>query len=457
MKTDGVIQRFYIPMRKESPITFGVYDLVNDTFVPSASNTAFTANARMMIDDGTTSPYYSIPVVVPTPSTKTGSIADQIDRINENIANAYDVCRQIGRTMPPIENSFYLEPTILEQRFQTFTVTFENYDGTVLQTGQYYCGQTPVYSGSTPIKPSDTIYDYTFSGWGNLMPVTGSITYTAQYTSSLRNYTVNWKNWDNSVIETEYYHYGDLPIYKGTTPTRPYDGYTYTFDSWSPAVTAITQNQNYIAQYTHSAPIPSTKMYYKKVENGKTVNGGYPAYNVYLRDSRADGYSEVVNFSNFNGRYWGSDTTNIYFVTPIIPPINDIQWWFNACPNLTSISNIHYVKTDYVDTLSSIFTGTKLKTIDISSWNTDNVVHKTNGEVVLNHMLRGCGSLTYLDLSNMDFTRFANTAYSDGLTTSMIEGCRNVQTAYCKTAADKAILDQLLSDLSYSWRFTVKQ
>lgn len=164
MKTDTNTVRFYVPMQRESDSVKGAYDLVNNTFTPSATSTAFTANQRLIIDDGTNSPYYYTPVVVPTPSTKSGSIANQIDRINENIANAYDVCRQIGRTMPPIENSFYLEPTILEQRFQTFTVTFENYDGTVLQTGQYYCGQTPVYSGSTPTKPSDTIYDYTFSG-----------------------------------------------------------------------------------------------------------------------------------------------------------------------------------------------------------------------------------------------------------------------------------------------------
>lgn len=114
MKTDGDVVRFYIPTKRASDNKYGFYDLVNNTFSPSASNTAFTAGSVSISNDGTNSPYYSLPVVVPTPSTKSGSIADQIDRINENIANSYDVCEQLGRSMPDTENSYYLRPTILQ-------------------------------------------------------------------------------------------------------------------------------------------------------------------------------------------------------------------------------------------------------------------------------------------------------------------------------------------------------
>ena len=189
MKTDGNVVRFYIPTKRASDNKYGFYDLINNTFSPSASNTAFTAGSVTISNDGTNSPYYSLPVVVPTPSTKSGSIADQIDRINENIANAYDVCRQIGRTMPSNMNSVNLEPTILDSTL--YTVTWQNYDGTILETDYYFSGETPVYDGINPTKPGDSTYTYTFDGWSPAVTtVTQNVIYTAQYSSSYVNYTI---------------------------------------------------------------------------------------------------------------------------------------------------------------------------------------------------------------------------------------------------------------------------
>lgn len=66
-----------------------------------------------------------------------------------------------------------------------YTVTFKNYDGTILSTQKVLSGEVPVYEGSTPVKPSDDTYNYTFNGWlPELGPVTGNVEYVAQYTAT---------------------------------------------------------------------------------------------------------------------------------------------------------------------------------------------------------------------------------------------------------------------------------
>ena len=64
------------------------------------------------------------------------------------------------------------------------------------------------------------------------------------------NYTVTWVNEDGTVIATEEYTGGQTPEYKGETPTKADDDkYTYTFNGWSPAVSAVTADTTYTATY----------------------------------------------------------------------------------------------------------------------------------------------------------------------------------------------------------------
>ena len=74
-----------------------------------------------------------------------------------------------------------------------YTITFVNYDGSVLQTGKVKYGETPVYSGETPTRPATAEFTYTFTGgWDPaITAVTGDATYTAVYTTAINTYGVS--------------------------------------------------------------------------------------------------------------------------------------------------------------------------------------------------------------------------------------------------------------------------
>lgn len=65
----------------------------------------------------------------------------------------------------------------------TYTVTWKNWDGTVLAEDTVEEGVVPEYSGSTPTKPEDGSYTYEFSGWDpEPAAADDNVTYTAQFT-----------------------------------------------------------------------------------------------------------------------------------------------------------------------------------------------------------------------------------------------------------------------------------
>ncbi len=144
-----------------------------------------------------------------------------------------------------------------------FTVTWKNYDGSTLKTDAVEYGNTPSYSGITPTKAGNAQYTYTFSGWSPAVSaVTSDTTYTAQFSSTVNKYTVTWKNADGTVLETDTkVSYGATPSYDGNTPTKAGNSkYTYTFNGWTPTVSAVKGDAEYTATFT-STPKSYTVTY----------------------------------------------------------------------------------------------------------------------------------------------------------------------------------------------------
>ena len=117
-----------------------------------------------------------------------------------------------------------------------------------------------VKDGETIPRPADpTREGYAFTGWHKDdtpwdfdAPVTGDMTLTAQWE---KLYTVTWQDWDGTVLETDTgLTAGTVPSYGGADPTRPATAEaSYTFAGWHPAVTAVTGDAFYTAQYTTQA------------------------------------------------------------------------------------------------------------------------------------------------------------------------------------------------------------
>ena len=68
-----------------------------------------------------------------------------------------------------------------------YLIIFENYDGTILQSGDVEYGTLPEYSGDVPTKSGDDIYSFTFIGWSpEIVSAKATATYTAQFKSASR-------------------------------------------------------------------------------------------------------------------------------------------------------------------------------------------------------------------------------------------------------------------------------
>ena len=138
-----------------------------------------------------------------------------------------------------------------------YTVTWVNWDNKELEKDKDVpYGATPKYDGKEPTKAGNAQYSYKFTGWNPaLSPVTGDVTYKAQFEAVTNTYTVTWVNWDNKELEKdEDVPYGADPEYDGDTPTKAADAqYSYKFKGWTPEVKTVTGDATYQATYAKEA------------------------------------------------------------------------------------------------------------------------------------------------------------------------------------------------------------
>ena len=139
---------------------------------------------------------------------------------------------------------------VYQQTVNQYTVTWNDWDGTQLKSEKIAYGETPAYSGENPSRADDEKATYTFNGWSPaISPVTGNVTYTAQYTENIKSYDIFWKNEDGTPLGTDRVRYGETPAFSGT-PTKEGDAqYTYTFTGWDPEVTPVTGPAVYTAVF----------------------------------------------------------------------------------------------------------------------------------------------------------------------------------------------------------------
>ena len=138
------------------------------------------------------------------------------------------------------------------EEVRKYTITWKNYDGSVIKTEQIPYGTTPKYDGDDPTKPSTAECSYSFKNWSPaLVPVIGDAEYTAQFTETTRKYTIKWVNYDGTILEIDECAYDETPHYDGVNPSKAsIRGIDYSWAGWNPSPVPVCRDQVYTAIYS---------------------------------------------------------------------------------------------------------------------------------------------------------------------------------------------------------------
>ena len=139
----------------------------------------------------------------------------------------------------------------------TYDATVNEYEITWLSDDDSVIDLTSVAYGDTPALPTPTKaataqYTYEFAGWTPAVaPVTGTATYKATFTPTLRSYTVTWKDDDGTTLGEDTLAYGSTP--SRAAPSKAATAqYTFAFTGWSPAISTVTGEATYTATYSQT-------------------------------------------------------------------------------------------------------------------------------------------------------------------------------------------------------------
>ena len=164
-----------------------------------------------------------------------GSGAQTVDITNVTASTCYKLNTQSGNK---------IQATVVDCREEVtpvyFTVTFQDWNGTVLKTEQ-------VEQGKSATAPADPVREgYTFIGWDkSFSNVQSDLTVTAQYEKNVVYYTVTFLDWDGTTLKTEQVEQGK----SATAPAAPVrEG--YTFKGWDKDFSNVQSDLTITAQYS---------------------------------------------------------------------------------------------------------------------------------------------------------------------------------------------------------------
>lgn len=154
-----------------------------------------------------------------------------------------------------------------------YKITFQNEDGSVLQTSEVEYGKLPVFEKGTPTKASTVQESFTFAGWDkDISKVTGEAVYTATYTAkkitrddvNYLHFTVSFESNGGSEVVSQLVADGGV-AFKPEEPMRE----RYTFGGWY-IDAALTK------PFSFSTPITSDiTLYAKWIKGSPEVEATY--------------------------------------------------------------------------------------------------------------------------------------------------------------------------------------
>jgi hypothetical protein len=170
----------------------------------------------------------------------------------------------------------------------------------------YFIGDPVTALGSGTLARTN----YSFLGWNTSSTattamastpmVTGGVTWYAVW--ALNTYTVTWLDGDGTALETDLnVPYGAIPAFNSANPTKAATAeFTYTFNGWSPAVSAVTADVIYMPTFSEANNLLVTP---PAVETGLIYNG-----TVQTGVNAGPGYSLTGNTGTEAGNYTATAT-----------------------------------------------------------------------------------------------------------------------------------------------------
>ena len=217
------------------------------------------------------------------------------------------------------EDMYYLP--VFTSITKKYTITLKNANNGADIPIEVAYGSKPEYS---PKKDPTAQYTYSFTGWSPAFTtVTGTATYTAQWSSTINTYTITWKNGETVLETDENQDYGTATAYNGTLPTKEADeNFAYTFSGWKSSLTGTTYvngstpavggETTYEAQYSTTPRYPVTFNNYDGTQLSRATytQGVAPAYaGVPTRKRDSDGYFKFIGWKNSNGVFYAPNAT----------------------------------------------------------------------------------------------------------------------------------------------------
>lgn len=184
----------------------------------------------------------------------------------------------------------------------------------------------------------------------------------------------------NVAINVAYSNYQDRAMWEGSGP------YNYIY-----SIAQMAQEIENMLNYT----VPAIAEAYAVLSEDNTV------LTFYYDDKKvARGGMSVGPFGDYPDREWNSHSTEVkrvVFTESFVEyrPTGTNHWFYDM-NNLTTIQGIHYLRTDNVTSMQSMFHFCyNLRDLDVSGFNTENVTDMWG-------VFEGCRSLTTLDVSNFN-------------------------------------------------------
>lgn len=160
---------------------------------------------------------------------------------------------------PQNDTYYYWDDSDHKWKEKTYTITWKNYDGTIIQTAdadgvpqnsyEVTYGTMAEFLGANPTREKDADSTYNFTGWKPALgPVKQNVTYTATFKGEQRKYTIIFQNEGGVEIERQFLTHNEVPVCENT-PTKA--GHIL---QWSPAIGKVVADATYVANWLEEPP-----------------------------------------------------------------------------------------------------------------------------------------------------------------------------------------------------------